>query len=203
MRILLIANGENVVDINYKEFDKIICVDGGLNSISNDLTPDVIIGDFDSVNTQKINSFNEKSKIIYKNNQDVSDLFFALEYCLKEYKPENIVIINAISTDRIDHTICNILLLKKIPSHIDAKIITKTQTIILVRKEILINNQNEKTLSIIPLTDCKKLNTSGLKWNILNEDISFGFINGISNIITSNNASIRVGQGEVLVITER
>ena len=189
--------------MDYNEFDIVICVDGGLNALSNNLIPDAIIGDFDSAIQEKVNCFKGKSRIVFKDNQDVSDLFFALEFCLKEYKPNDITIINAISTDRIDHTLCNILLLKKIPSNIDAKIITQTQEIVLVRKEIVINDRLGKTLSIIPLTDCKDVNTSGLKWNISNEDIHFGFINGISNVITSNNSKIRIGQGEVLIVIER
>jgi thiamine pyrophosphokinase len=206
MKILLIANGENV-DVNYGEFDKVICVDGGLNALSNGVIPDAIVGDFDSAVQKKIEFFKEKSngksQIIFKDNQDVSDLLFALEFSLKEYKPNNITIINAISTDRIDHTLCNILLLKKIPIYIDAKIITKTQTIILVRKEIIINDRLGKTLSIIPITNCKNVNTNGLKWNISNVNIPFGFINGISNIITSNNSKIMIEQGEILVVVER
>lgn len=202
MKLLLIANGEpvNVSLLDLKTFDKIICVDGGLNSLRFNITPDVIIGDFDSVDAKKMNLFRAKSKIIHKNTQEISDLKFALQYCLK-FKPDEIVIINAISTDRFDHSLCNILLLMQTPRNIRIKIITKTQKIFIVHKEITLKNLDSKTISIIPLTNCRRVVTSGLKWEI-NKDLKFGFINGISNVIVSKLAKISLERGKLLIITE-
>ena len=201
MKILLLANGD-ATNIKYSYFDKIVCVDGGLNSLPAAITPYAIIGDFDSINKSLLQHFKEKSNIIVKNNQDESDLSFALKYCIKQYKPEEIIITGAISADRFDHSYCNTLLLKQIPKNISAKIITKTQEIYFVDKKICFSNQIGKTLSIIPLKNCEHIKTSGLKWEI-NGDLQFGFVNGISNIIISNQSSIAINNGEILAILER
>ena len=200
MRILLIANGENS-DTDVSEFDKIICIDGGLNYVDSNIVPDVIIGDFDSCDINMIKKF-KTSKIVYKNNQDVSDLKFSMQYCLNNYNPDEIVISNAISSDRFDHSICNVLLLKEIPKNIDVKIITKTQEVFILRDKKEIKNLSGKTLSIIPLLDCKNVKTEGLKWNI-NGDLKFGYIDGISNIIISKTAKISVNKGELLIVIEK
>lgn len=202
MKLLLIANGEpvNINLADLKTFDKIICVDGGLNLLRFDIIPDVIIGDFDSIDVKKMDLLRAKSKIVYKNTQEISDLNFALQYCLK-FRPDEITIINAISTDRFDHSLCNILLLMRICRNIHVEIITKTQKIFMVHKEIMLKNLDSKTISIIPLTNCKHVVTDGLKWEI-DSDLKFGFINGISNVVVSKLAKISLEKGKLLVITE-
>ena len=202
MRLLIVANSSNIPTINYKLFDKIVCCDGGGKYVPTNIIPDVIVGDFDSIDKQEMMRLVNKSEIIFKNNQDESDLSFALKYCLKQYKPEEIIITGAISADRFDHSYCNTLLLKQIPKNISAKIITKTQEIYFVDKKICFSNQIAKTLSIIPLTNCEHIKTSGLKWEI-DGDLQFGFVNGISNIIISNQSSITINNGEILAILER
>ena len=202
MRLLIVANSSNIPTINYKLFDKIVCCDGGGKYVPTNIIPDVIVGDFDSIDKQEMMRLVNKSEIIFKNNQDESDLSFALKYCIKQYKPEEIIITGAISADRFDHSCCNALLLKQIPKNISAKIITKTQEIYFVDKKICFSNQIAKTLSIIPLTNCEHIKTSGLKWEI-DGDLQFGFVNGISNIIISNQSSITINNGEILAILER
>lgn len=211
MKILIIANGDECskdINVNITTFDKIICVDGGLNHLPVSLIPDVIIGDFDSVDKNKIKTFFEKSEIIYKDNQDVSDLSFAVQYCLSKYSDlSEIIITSAISSNRFDHSICNVLLLKQIPESIMAKIITKTQEIFIINEKTqwqrLKNLTVNKTISIIPLTNCKNIKTNGFKWEIENKDLQFGFINAISNIITSEIATISLEKGEILIIVEK
>ena len=195
MRLLIVANSNNIPTINYKLFDKIVCCDGGAKYVPTNIIPDVIVGDFDSLGEQEIVKLaTNKSKIVFKANQDESDLSFALKYCIKQYKPEEIIITGAISADRFDHSWCNTLLLKQIPKNISAKIITKTQEIYFVDKKICFSNQIGKTF--------EHIKTSGLKWEI-NGDLQFGFVNGISNIIISNQSSIAINNGEILAIVER
>ena len=201
MKILIAANSVIADDIEYSAFDKVICCDGGLMYVQNDVIPDAIIGDFDSVDEKELGNFKNKSEIVFKNNQDESDLSFALKYCLN-YNPSEIVITGAISSDRFDHSFCNALLLKQIPAHIKAKITTNTQDIFYVKQNKQFLNNVGKTVSIIPLTNCERIQTNGLKWEI-NGSLNFGFINGISNVIISKNATISVKNGELLVIIEK
>ncbi len=201
MRVLLIANGKDF-SMENNNFDKIICVDGGLNAISPSIVPDLIIGDFDSVKINKMKKFKNKSKILYKDNQDISDLKFAVNYCLSHYKPDEIIIVNSLSLERFDHSMCNVFLLREIPERIEAKILTKTQEIFIVRNEKQFKNFTNKTVSIIPLSDCKNVKTNGFKWEI-DYDLQFGFIDGISNVIVSKNAKISVKKGELLIVLEK
>ena len=205
-KFLLILNGFNEGKHEktlFENYNFIICCDGGYNILKNEyssIEPNLIIGDFDSIlNKEQIKENNNK-KIIFKDNQDETDAEFALKYILKNYKNiECIDFIYSISLDRIDHTICNILLLKQIPLNINSKIISLNQEIYLVRNKIEFINKKNKTLSIIPLTNIEKINAIGFQWELHNENLNFGFIGGISNVINSEKAFINLNKGEIIV----
>ncbi len=207
MRFIILLNGEidQQYDISFfKNYDYIICVDGGFNHFSNlnlDIEPNYIIGDLDSIDIKKHNI--EQNKIIFKDNQDELDSEFAIKFILNKYKVENIDSIDfiyATSMNRMDHVFANILLLKKVPNLISSKIITKYQEFFLCKKLCYIHGKLGKTLSVIPLTNIKELNIKGCKWELENKNYDFGFIGGISNIIEKNNVEISLKEGECLVI---
>ena len=115
---------------------------------------------------------------------------------------KEINMIYCISNDRIDHLIGNILILKKIPNSIKAKIITKNQTIYYLKNYLEINNKKGKTLSIIPMTNVEKINSEGLKWKLDSVNLMFGFVGGISNIIEEDKVIISLEKGECTIIIE-
>ena len=210
MNFVFILNGEfdKKYDLQFfQSYQYIICVDGGYLHFQNlklNIKPDYIIGDFDSVGNIDIkNQAQEKTKVIYKDNQDETDAEFALKYILKEFSDKNINKIDfiySISTSRFDHSLCNILLLKQIPININARMLTKTQEMFLLRNKVIIEEKVGKTLSIIPITNVKGLTIKGCKWDLENTDANFGFIGGISNIIEKNRAEISIKEGECVII---
>ena len=210
MSFIFLLNGDfdKEYDLNFfKKYNYIICIDGGFEKflkLNLDIEPDYIIGDFDSISNMKEKTNNiSKDKIIFKDNQDDNDTEFALKYILKKYPNEKIKNINFIystSTSRIDHLLCNTILLRKIPLNINSKITTKTQEIFLVRNKTEILGQKTKTLSVIPITDVKGLCIKGCKWELDNVDFNFGFIGGISNIVEKDPAEISVKEGECIIV---
>ena len=210
MNVVFILNGEfdKEYDLQFfQNYQCIVCIDGGyvnFQKLKMNIEPDYLIGDFDSMGDIDIKNIkSEKTKIVYKDNQDETDAQFAYKYISKElsYKNiKNIDYIYAISSSRFDHSLCNILLLKQIPSNINARILSKTQEMFLLRNKINIMEKVGKTLSIIPITNVKGLTIKGCKWDLDNTDVNFGFIGGISNIIEKNNAEISLKEGECVII---
>jgi thiamine pyrophosphokinase len=206
MKLLFIANGKvgkNVSKTFFKYYDKIICVDGGLNNlyfIDENIIPDYIMGDLDSAKKSLLEKFKDKSVIIKKDNQDETDLLFSINYFLKNFFNITEISIFCGVGNRLDHSLCNMLLLKKIPDKINSKIIGSHEEIFLLRDKLRIKDKKNKTISIIPLTNIKKINCCGLKWKLDNIDLNFGFINGISNIINENDIEITLVEGECLVL---
>lgn len=201
-KILFIANGQvcqfkkNFFDI----FDEIVCVDGGYNSAKlYGISPTFLIGDLDSIKIEET-KLDKSCKIIFKDNQNESDLEFAIKYILKNVNGiGEISIINAIGL-RLDHTINNIILLKSIDKRIITKIVSENEELYLVRDTITLENVLDKTLSILPITDIKNIRTRGLKWELNGVNINFGFVGGISNVCLKNRIKISLESGEILVI---
>lgn len=115
-KIIILANGE-VEDIGpYKKYltDKpyIICANGDLKLAQKlGVRPNLVIGDFDSVDKKTLNKFKE-SKIKLKKfskEKNKSDLHLALDEATSR-KPSEIIIIGALG-GRIDQTLTNIFLL--------------------------------------------------------------------------------------------
>lgn len=207
MKVLLIANGnyrnieKNLSKDFFKSFDKIVCADGGLNNlykINKNIIPDFIIGDFDSAKPTLLDKYKNKSKIIKKDNQDESDLYFSVKYITKIYKNIDEITILCGTGSRLDHTLCNIILLNKI--NIKSKIIGDNEEIYLLKDKLEIKNKKNWTLSLIPITRTKNVFSKDLKWQYKNINLDFGFINGISNIIENNNLTITIDEGLAIVI---
>ena len=210
MNFIILLNGtfEKEYDENFfKNYNKIICIDGGYEhflKLKLNIVPDYVIGDFDSINNfdDKLKNF-DKNKVIFKDNQDETDTEYAIKFILKTYKNQeikNIDFIYAVSTTRIDHLLCNIFLLKQIPLNINSKVITKAQEFFLLRNKTIIKDQVGRTLSVIPITNIKGLTIKGCKWDLDNNDLNFGFIGGISNIIEKDKAEISLKEGECIIV---
>ena len=204
-KILFIANGQ-VCQFEknfFDNFDEIVCVDGGYNSAKlYGISPTFLMGDLDSIKIKKT-ELDKICKVVFKDNQDESDLEFAIKYIIKNIENiGEITIINAIGL-RLDHTINNIILLKSIDKQIITKIVSENEELYLVRDTLILDNVFGKTLSILPITNIKNIRTHGLKWELEGVDINFGFVGGISNVCLEDKIRISLKSGEILVVLNR
>jgi thiamine pyrophosphokinase len=206
-KIAIIANGlienKKLHKELLKDFDIFICADGGANNAKElDITPDYIVGDFDSITTSVFNHFKErnKTKMIKDKNQNKTDLEIAINLAEK-LNPSEITIFGA-TGNRIDHTLANIYCLDKIKPEIKAKIVDNKNTIELLKKNTEIKSGKNDIISVIPISDVNNLNYTGFKWNVKNLDTQSGWF-GLSNKIEKNNANINFSKGKVLVIRVR
>lgn len=208
MKILIVVNGRCKRIIDYlpkdffKNFNKIVCTDGGLNNlykINRQVVPDYIFGDFDSADDETLLWYkNKKATILKKNDQDKTDLSFAIDYLLNKYKNIDEIVVLCGTGNRFDHTICNILSFKDID--VKSKIIGDNEEVYLLKDKLELKNVKGKTISIIPITDIKNINYKGLKWPLDNMDLAFGFVGGISNIAKENTVEITLTSGIAMVV---
>ena len=114
---IIVANGQSTDKKKLQELaanKKILLCDGAMNCWNTTLpTPDIVMGDFDSIKPDLLNDIkkNNDIKIIRANNQNLTDLEKAIIY-LDETNVESIDICAA-DGDRADHTLYNFMLLKK------------------------------------------------------------------------------------------
>lgn len=213
MRYIIVSNG-NISDYSFyngifDNSDYIICADGGAKHlIKMNVIPNVIIGDLDSIDEDDKRIFIEKSVEFHKfpADKDASDTELALDFALSRNASE-VVFIGAIGS-RMDHSIANITLLKKLlDNNIKGKVINEYNEIYLLNNknnQITLHGEKEDYLSIIPLSNIVKgINLSGFKFPLKDAEISIGSSLGISNEFNSDIVRIEIKEGLLLVIKAR
>jgi len=203
---LIISNG-NIKDLNWlrkigREFDFILCADGGCNyCIEAGILPDLVIGDLDSILPKTLNVIH-KSKVPIKKfptKKNATDTELALEFLMNK-GIKDITLVGVLGS-RIDHSLANILLLKKLQDKgVKGKIIDENNTIYLVDEELILDKKEGFYVSIIPLIkEGINISLKGFEYELNESYIEFGSTLGISNNIVSEKGYIKVNEGMCLV----
>lgn len=188
--------------INNNKIDKIIAADKGLEILDKiKVSPDYIIGDFDSINKNILEKYEETEIIKLNPEKDFTDTDMALKLAIK-LKSEEIYILGALG-NRIDHVISNIHILKQsIDNNIKCKILDENNEIQLIHKGTYkVEKAGYKYISLIPLTTkAEGITLKGLKYPLNNATLRIGESLGISNEILENVAMIKVEKGILIMI---
>ena len=196
----------------------IIAADGGALHCSNlRITPNVIIGDMDSITKGMIaklagtaagNADGDTTAggdiqfISFNQSKDESDTQLALDY-LVENGYERIIVIGAFG-DRADHSYANLSLLSS-PAYDNVKvsIITENSEIFVVKDSCTIKGEAGKKISIFSLTPFTFFEkTTGLKYKLKNEKLLFSPARGLSNEFTKDIAKLNISEGWLLIVRE-
>jgi thiamine pyrophosphokinase len=186
----------------------VIAADGGALHCSNlRISPDVIIGDMDSITKGMIEKLGhagagEIEFISFNQAKDESDTQLALDYLVKNGY-ERIIIIGAFG-GRADHSYANLSLLSSpVYDNVNVSIITENSEISVIKNSCRINGEIGKNISIFSLTPFTFFEkTLGLKYRLKNEKLLFSPARGISNKFTKNTAKISISEGWLLIIRE-
>jgi thiamine pyrophosphokinase len=205
--ILIFANGD-VGDVAWVKpylstATAVIAADGGTRHLWRlNHVPDLVIGDLDSLPEEAgvwLES-GESAVRRYPHDKDETDLELALTYAVEHYE-EPIAIIGA-SGGRLDQTLANIMLLAH-PAlagrHVE--LLTEHQHAWLVTAETIIHGQAGDIVSLVPIGGPVHIRqTSGLRWQLQDEMLTFGMARGVSNTMTGSEAQIIVDEGHLLCI---
>jgi thiamine pyrophosphokinase len=205
MRAVIISGG-SIGDYDYiKEqilqfsADIIICADSGYNhAVKMQFVPDLIVGDFDSLETipDNIKTAREPRE------KDFTDTEIALEHA-REAGAREFLFTGATGT-RADHMLTNIFMLKSCLLRGEAAaIIDEHNRITVTDKRLEIRGEERGFVSLVPLCDCLGVTTAGLKYPLVNAELQFGKGLGVSNVMTGEKASVEVREGILLVIEAR
>lgn len=207
MKIVIFAgnkSGEYEYIKNYlNDDDYYVACDGGLDIIDSlNITPNVIIGDLDSVNHDTIKKYNNIKILEYPPEKDLTDLDITINYCENlNIKYDEILIFGA-TNGRADHYIANVFLIEKYYNKgVFIKLIDENNILFATDKNISITKL-KKYLSLIPLTNSVRVSIKGVKYELENKTVSKFDENlmMVSNEITNNTCTIDIFEGKVLVI---
>ncbi len=195
---LIFTNTANFIPENLSD-SIIIAVDGGYDFLAeNTITPDIVIGDFDSIKDPKIVG---EEFLFFGKDKDQTDTELAIDYCKKK-NINDVIIINSLRK-RFDHTlgvISNLILANRYK--LNAIIESKTEIVALINQRFLI--PKGKSFSIIPISEIVEIKQMiGCKFEVNNEIFKKESTRGVSNFSLTEECFIEIGQGEALIIINK
>lgn len=214
MRYVIISGGhiEDVFALNYlkeNKYDKLVAADSGMDFLyRNNIVPDMIAGDFDSVLSDSLAYYKELNEVqVIQLNpiKDDTDTEFVIREAIRRGAKE-ITVLGATGT-RLDHVLANVNLLGiGLEENVPIELVDKHNRIRMIGDSIEINKDKQfgSFVSILPVKgDAKGVTLEGVKYPLENADVASFSSLGVSNEIVDEKAKISVKQGVLLVIESR
>jgi thiamine pyrophosphokinase len=197
---LILANGLPPSKRLFRKYlssaDWFICADGGANTAARfGGTPHLIIGDLDSVKNETLAEFCNVT-VKRQKDQNSTDLEKALTAAIRK-KYAEIIVLGATGR-RLDHAIGNLSALAKFSKKANVKFVDDTGEFIPVPQTLRLTLPLGTNISLLPLSQCNHIVTTGLKWNLNNESLQLGIREGTSNVVVSSHVTLKVQSGSLI-----
>jgi len=210
MNIAIVANGiNNTNKSTLAKADFVIAVDHGAHyCYQADRTPDVVIGDMDSISNELMQRLQADKVSLqqYPIEKDYTDLHLALRFAVETY-PDSHIALYAVTGARDDMTLANILLLAE-PAFVNSDIIIygeqQSLQVITNDKFFKQNLKLNTTVSLIPLShQVTVFATAGLKYPLHEEILYFANTRGLSNEVNAEDVVIEITAGILCIIVDK
>ncbi len=186
--------------------DYVIAADGGTAlAYELGLKPSLIVGDLDSSSPSLIEQYEAEGVEVRRYEHDTkweTDTELALLAAL-DLQPATIFLLGAIG-GRLDHALANIFFLTHARlASLDLRILDGPHEVFLAkpgRWNRIRGNQGD-TVTLLPVDgDAKGVRTIGLHWALQGETLPRGHGRGVSNLVDTQGAQVRLDEGQLLVI---
>jgi thiamine pyrophosphokinase len=183
--------------------DELVCADSGARHVvALDLTPQVIIGDMDSLTPEILQRCEERgSRIIrHPRAKKETDTQLALEYACRSH-PDEIRIYGALG-GRIDHALANISLLLPVARRgVTTKLVDEWCEVFVITQTTRITGIVGQTVSLFPLSALVQgIKLEGFEYPLSGGTMEIGVPYGISNRLQTDRGIISLGSGCLLVV---
>lgn len=182
-----------------KEEDYVIAVDGGYDTLKkHGIKPDVVIGDFDSVES----AVPEENIIRLKPEKDDTDMLYSVDYGAK-LGYTIFYIYGGTGGGRISHTIANLQLLAHNPS-LRCFLFDREEVVFLLENgRVDFTDKCRGYLSVLSVSDeSRGVWEQGLKYELQNDTLSNRYPLGVSNEFIGKESWISVEQGILVICME-
>lgn len=203
--VLLVANGEpqSDLDVLVSQHDFLIAVDGGLRHLlSRNLMPDLLIGDLDSITQAELAVCQQQQVEIlrFKPDKDESDLELALLEA--SHRGFQKITIACASGGRIDHMLSSLaLLFHPALQGLEVVFLDGFSRISVVNGELTLPTAPADLISLLPWgRTASGVSTVGLRYPLNGETLLPYKTRGLSNVALGNQISVRLREGQLLVI---
>ncbi len=177
--------------------DFIVAADGGANTArALGITPQVIIGDLDSVSPSTRRAF-RASTVLQVRRQDNTDLEKTLDYLVGR-RAERVILLGATGR-RLDMTLANLGVCWKYVRTLDLIIAGTGWHAIPVWRDTLFAGPRGTTVSLLPFGRCRGVTLSGLRYPLRNARFAAGDV-AVSNVSVRDRFRVRIENGHLLVV---
>lgn len=180
--------------------DYVLSADGGLvHTEKLGLTPDEILGDFDSL------GYVPESAAVFPVEKDDTDAMLAVRRGL-ELGYREFLLYGSLDGPRLDHTVANFQTLQFLADHgATGYLIGNTHIVTVVKNGAISFPASARgIISVFCMgAEATGVTVEGLHYALENGALSAGFPLGVSNHFVGKQASVRVEDGSLLVIYER
>ncbi len=186
------------IDLNLQQqlsrYEFIIAVDGGLNHLTKvGIKPDILIGDLDSVTEQFDGQILKFDPV-----KDDTDFKCAINYVKQNFDNFQIDVYGFNSLDRLDHVIANLANITN-----DIKLVSDNQQIELISHDITVEEDEYKYYSFFSKEVVEQFTLVGFEYPLTDYQLKPFDPLCVSNRLVSNSGTIKVSNGQVLVIKSK
>lgn len=197
-KLALFLNGEKPLFLDkLKDYEKLYCTDGAFHFLEeNGITPDLIIGDFDS-----IKKLPEHIPNIHTPDQEFTDFEKALQIIVKQgFSAVDVFAANGMEQD---HFLGNLTTALNFKDSLEIVFYDDKQSYFFIKKQFSVSGVLGKTVSLFPFPKTKKVFSTGLEYPLNGMNLSMKRnIIGNRNKAIENTIEISFSKGNLLVFIE-
>jgi thiamine pyrophosphokinase len=167
---------------------------GAATALAFGFTPDLVIGDFDSIDSETLGPLKLER---FPRDKDLTDGELAVERAL-QLDVSEIFLVGFLGGPRLDQALANILLLTAL--EVPAILLDEQNECVVVRHDHTWTAEPNEVISLIPVSETVEgVTTEGLRWPLRGETLTRGQTRGISNEPTATEVRVRVASGTLLI----
>ena len=176
----------------------VIAADGGLDALQNDgLRPDLVVGDFDSINRFVPGI----PRVVLPTHKDLTDMAAACQVALRlGYKR---LVLNGVMGGRADHAVANIQLMARLAQRgIDVSAVSPDMAVwALHNGKVTLGTFPGQVISVFSHGNAAQgVTLEGLGYPLSNARLCNTNALGVSNVAIGNKATIHVRKGTLLIM---
>ena len=206
MRVVIVGGGDppskELLNQYINEESIIIAADGGANVLlKNEIHPDYLLGDFDSIDEKAYAETSNKSKTIrFPKEKDYTDSHIAFNKAIELGATE--IIFLGCTGKRIDHFFANLCILYEgLKKSVDCRIVDEYNEIYIIDKPTDIFGKKGDVFSLFSyIEDTYDLTIEGVKYKLKNFNLSQGDNLTVSNEFMEDKVSIIFSKGCLIVV---
>ncbi|AIQ47594.1 thiamine pyrophosphokinase [Paenibacillus sp. FSL R7-0273] len=208
-RVVIFAGGELSADFlrHIDEEDFIIGADSGaLFLVEHGITPDIAVGDFDSVTQEaleRIRAGSRETVTCDPVDKDLTDSELALDLALNT-RPEYILLMGVTGT-RMDHTLASIqMMTRALQRQVSCSVMDSNNYITLTGSQSLVHERGFTYVSLLPMTpEVTGITLQGFQYPLENATLKLGQSLAVSNRLLEETGTVTIESGLLLIIQSK